>query len=163
MFAMEMKILILTGVYFLGWFLFEKVFSRLWEHFVESRNDSPVPDGTNNRGFSLRTLQVNGSSGKPTSADNVAPLDQTGRYLKGLKSPDWRVRRISCIQLADKRGGSVVQGLIHALRDSREEVSLAAGESLAKIGDPNAIAALTNHVQALENSMDESYERSRAA
>jgi len=153
MLALEIKILILTGVYFIGWFLFEKVASRLWNKYAPATDSS-----TANR---RRSPQ-----GKPAAAPvlaTVTPLDQTARYLKGLKSPDWRIRRISCIQLADKRGSAVVQGLIDALKDPREEVSLAAGESLTKIGDPAAIAALTTHVQHLEKNMEESYERYRAA
>lgn len=153
MLALELKILILTGVYFMGWFLFERVLSKFWDRDLARAE----PDSGSRR----RAIQ-----GKPAPAPvlaNVTPLDQTARYLKGLKSPDWRIRRISCIQLGDKRGSAVVQGLIEALKDSREEVSLAAGESLTKIGDPNAIAALTTHVQNLERNMEENYERYRAA
>ena len=47
--------------------------------------------------------------------------------------------------------------------DSREEVSLAAGEALAKIGDPLAIEALSNHCRELEESSERSYENYRAA
>ena len=90
-------------------------------------------------------------------------MDQTSRYIRGLKHPDWRVRRISCIQLGEKRGTAVVQALIDALNDPREEVSLAAGEALAKIGDPVAIATMTEHVTRLESKTKEFYERSRAA
>ncbi|HNV72912.1 MAG TPA: HEAT repeat domain-containing protein [Candidatus Ozemobacteraceae bacterium] len=146
MLAIELKILLLTGIYFVGWFLFEKVFSRLWESWG---NREPV---------SRKTPLT-----KAPSMASITPLDQTARYLKGLKNPDWRIRRISAVQLGDKRGTSVVQGLIEALNDPREEVSLAAGEALAKIGDPQAIAALSDHCNTLEKRMDETYERLRAA
>ena len=152
MLALEFKILILTGIYFMGWFFVEKVLARFWAR--------PTPKAT--LAESARKRAMNSPSAAPVLA-TVTPLDQTARYLKGLKSPDWRVRRISCIQLGDKRGSAVVQALIEALKDPREEVSLAAGEALTKIGDPAAIAALTTHVQNLEQNMEESYERYRAA
>ncbi len=146
MLAIEMKILFLTGVYFVGWFLFEKVFTRLWDSW---RSPEPVARKT--------------PLSKSPSMASITPLDQTTRYLKGLKNPDWRIRRISAVQLGDKRGSQVVQGLIEALNDPREEVSMAAGESLVKIGDPQAIAALSDHCHKLEKRMDETYERLRAA
>jgi len=152
MLALEIKILVLTAVYFLGWFLMERIVSRFWssdEHVGQETASTPV----------RRPV----APGRTAPLASITPLDQTTRYIKGLKNPDWRVRRISCVQLGDKRGSAVVQALIEALRDPREEVSLAAGEALAKIGDPTAIAALTEHVSRLEMSMSVSYERSRAA
>ncbi|MBF0407774.1 MAG: HEAT repeat domain-containing protein [Candidatus Riflebacteria bacterium] len=111
----------------------------------------------------IRTNTVQIPVRNASGVDNVTLLDQTSRYVRGLKSPDWRIRRISAIQLAEKRGSNVVQALIETLKDSREEVCIAAGESLAKIGDPAAIAALTDHVKNLEKRMDEDYEKARAA
>lgn len=147
MLELELKILLLTMVYFMGWFLFEKVFSAAWERFV------PAASG--------------GGKGTPRARvpplASVTPLDQTWRYIRGLKSPDWRIRRISAIQLGDKRGTAVVQALIEALNDPKEEVSIAAGEALAKIGDPAAINALSEHVRTLEQRLDHTYERFRAA
>ncbi len=146
MLELELKILLLTLVYFTGWFLFEKVFSAAWEKFA------PAPAGA-----------------KPTprprvpALASVTPLDQTWRYIRGLKSPDWRIRRISCIQLGEKRGTAVVQALIEALSDPKEEVSIAAGEALAKIGDPQAINALSEHLKTLDQRIEHSYERYRAA
>jgi HEAT repeat protein len=90
-------------------------------------------------------------------------MDQTWRYIRGLKSPDWRIRRISCVQLGERRGTAVVEALIEALDDSREEVSLAAGEALAKIGDPAAIDALARHCSNLERHSGRTYESYRAA
>jgi hypothetical protein len=147
MLDLEIKILILTAAYFLGWFLFEKVFRTAWERF------QPEP-ATGSLRRAARPL--------PPLA-GVAPLDQTWRYIKGLKNPDWRIRRISCIQLGSKRGTAVVQALIESLDDPREEVSLAAGEALAQIGDPTAITALTDHLHRLENRTEQSYERYKAA
>lgn len=146
MVALELKILLLTAIYFTGWFVIEKISTLLWD-----RMDAAAEE-----------------TGKTTSRKvphlaSVTPLDQTWRYLKGLRSPDWRIRRISCIQLADKRGTSVIEGLIEALNDPKEEVSMAAGESLAKIGDPQAIAALTDHIKALDQKYDATVERYRAA
>ncbi|NLI75310.1 MAG: HEAT repeat domain-containing protein [Candidatus Riflebacteria bacterium] len=146
MLELELKILLLTLVYFTGWFLFEKVFSAAWERFV------PAPAGTS-------------PTPRPRvpALASVTPLDQTWRYIRGLKSPDWRIRRISCIQLGEKRGTAVVQALIEALADPKEEVSIAAGEALAKIGDPQAINALSDHLKTLDQRVEHSYERYRAA
>jgi len=146
MIELEIKILLLTMVYFIGWFMFEKVFSVAWEKYTQ-----PAPVGKR-----LSKMKI------PVLA-SVTPLDQTWRYIKGLKNPDWRIRRISCIQLGDKRGTAVVQALIESLNDSKDEVSMAAGEALAKIGDPVAIAALTDHVKNLDHKTDQSYESYRAA
>ncbi|MBF0499896.1 MAG: HEAT repeat domain-containing protein [Candidatus Riflebacteria bacterium] len=169
MLVLEMKIFILTGVYFAGWFFFETVFSFIRNRFFASHEDTSDRGSPRSRAALAQAALATAKAASAISAGDVTPLDQTTRYLKGLKSSDWRVRRISCIQLSDTtshdntRETAIVQGLIDALCDSREEVSLAAGESLAKIGNPMAIAALTNHVQTLELNMDESYERSRAA
>lgn len=146
MFELEIKILMLTAVYFTGWFLFEKIFSALW-----TRVYPEPPTGKSATKRRIPPLAV------------VTPLDQTWRYIKGLQSPDWRIRRISCVQLGEKRGTAVVNALIEALNDSREEVSIAASEALAKIGDPLAINALSNHLQNLEGRTDRTYERYRAA
>ena len=140
------KIVALTIVYFIGWFLIEKIYNYI-------------------------ALKLDKSSTKPSTLKrrkivplaSVTPVDQTWRYIKGLKSPDWRVRRIACIQLGDRRGTAVVEALIEALRDPKEEVSLAAGDALAKIGDPLAIEALSNHCRELEESSERSYENYRAA
>jgi len=147
MLALEIKIILLTLTYFIGWFLFEKVFSEIWERIRYKETVEPKKHHIS----------------KITPIGAVTPLDQTARYIRGLKHPDWRVRRIACIQLGEKRGSAVVQALVEALNDPREEVSLAAGEALAKIGDPAAIATLTEHVQRLEKKTFESYERYRAA
>jgi hypothetical protein len=144
MWQLEMKILLLTMVYFAGWFFFEKVLGSLWARLTEKKPET------------LTTTKV-------TPLATVTPLDQTWRYIKGLKSPDWRVRRISCVQLGDKRGTAVVEALITALDDQREEVSLAAGEALTRVGDPKAIEALTNHCNKLNSGIDRSYENYRAA
>lgn len=146
MLELELKILLLTLVYFTGWFLFEKVFSAAWEKL------SPAHAG-------------GGRQSRPRIPPlaSITPLDQTWRYIRGLKSPDWRIRRISSIQLGEKRGTAVVQALIEALNDPKEEVSIAAGEALAKIGDPQAINALSEHVKNLDQRIDRSYERYRAA
>jgi hypothetical protein len=146
MFQLEVKILVLTCIYFAGWFLFEKVLSVLWAKVEDKVSDTRKPSKQR-----IPTLGV------------VTPLDQTTRYIKGLKHPDWRVRRISCIQLGEKRGSMVVQALIEALKDPKEEVSMAAGEALAKIGDPVAIATLAEHVQNLDHAMEDTYERLRVA
>lgn len=146
MFALELKIIILTLVYFFGWFLFEKIFSRIWDAWQERRTEA--------KKFLPKNI---------VSIGVMTPLDQTARYIRGLKSPDWRIRRISCVQLGDKRGTAVIQALIETLRDPRDEVSIAAGEALTKIGDPMAIAALTAHVENLDQKMQESYERLKAA
>lgn len=146
MLELELKILLLTLVYFTGWFLFEKVFSAAWERFV------PAPAGA-----------TPAPRPRVPALASVTPLDQTWRYIRGLKSPDWRIRRISCIQLGEKRGTAVVQALIEALSDSKEEVSIAAGEALAKIGDPQAINALSEHLKTLDQRVEHSYERYRAA
>ena len=146
MLELEIKILLLTLVYFTGWFLFEKVFSAAWDRFAPA----PAEGQTNKR------------SRIPHLA-SVTPLDQTGRYIRGLKNPDWRIRRISGIQLGEKRGTAVLQALIEALNDPKEEVSMAAGEALAKIGDPQAIHALSEHVKSLDEKFEHTYERYRAA
>lgn len=146
MWELEIKILALTALYFVGWFLFERVFSGLWNRLTEKK------DG-NSRERRAKVVPL----------ATVTPMDQTWRYIRGLKSPDWRIRRISCIQLGDRRGTAVVEALIEALDDSREEVSIAAGEALAKIGDPVAIEALANHCANLEKRSGISYESYRAA
>ncbi|MBQ3643360.1 MAG: HEAT repeat domain-containing protein [Candidatus Riflebacteria bacterium] len=140
------KILALTIVYFVGWFVIEKIYNYI----------SLKLDKTSNKSSTLKKKKI-------VPLASVTPVDQTWRYIKGLKSPDWRVRRIACLQLGDRRGTAVVEALIEALNDSREEVSLAAGEALAKIGDPLAIEALSNHCRELEESSERSYENYRAA
>ncbi len=146
MWQLEVKIFLLTLVYFTGWFLFEKVFGGLWRKLTESKEE-PV--------FAPRK--------KITPLATVTPVDQTWRYIKGLKNADWRVRRISCIQLGDRRGTAVVEALIESLNDPKEEVSIAASEALVKIGDPRAIEAMTNHCNNLTHKIDQSYETYRAA
>lgn len=148
MWQLEIKIIALTLVYFAGWFLFEKFFSHIWDKFRYQEEEAPV----------TRKLRS-----KVIPLASVTPVDQTWRYIRGLSSPDWRVRRISCIQLGDRRGTAVVEALIQALDDSKEEVSIAAGEALAKIGDPAAIEALAGHCRKLESKAVRSYENYRAA
>lgn len=147
MWQLEIKIIILTLVYFSGWYLFEKYVARSWQNYVSSRE------------------KVQKKHAKKTAIPlaHVAPMDQTWRYIRGLKSPDWRIRRISCIQLGDRRGTAVVEALIEGLNDRREEVSMAAGEALVKIGDPRAIEALNKHCQELTQLVEHSYESYRAA
>ncbi|MBQ2591695.1 MAG: HEAT repeat domain-containing protein [Candidatus Riflebacteria bacterium] len=140
------KIVALTIVYFVGWFVIEK----LYNYFALKL------DKTSSKTSSIKKRKI-------VPLASVTPVDQTWRYIKGLKSPDWRVRRIACLQLGDRRGTAVVEALIEALNDPKEEVSLAAGESLAKIGDPLAIEALSNHCRELEESSERSYENYRAA
>ncbi len=147
MWQLEVKIIALTLVYFTGWFMFEKVFSALWSRLKGEDKTAGMPK-TRRRVVPLAT---------------VTPVDQTWRYIKSLSSPDWRIRRISCIQLGDRRGTAVIEALIEALDDPREEVSLAAGEALTRIGDPTAIEALTSHCQRLEAHSMRSYENYRAA
>ena len=81
MLELEFKILLLTMVYFAGWFIFEKVFSAAWERWTAQPSTGSRP---------ANRTRV------PTLA-SVTPLDQTFRYIRGLKNPDWRVRRISRI------------------------------------------------------------------
>lgn len=140
------KLIALSLVYFVGWFLIERLVSFIAGKFDNSPNKTPAK-----------------KKKKIIPLASVTPLDQTWRYIKGLTSPDWRVRRIACIQLGERRGTAVVEALIEALKDQREEVSLAAGEALAKIGDPLAIEALSNHCRDLEESSERSYENYRAA
>jgi len=148
MWQLEVKIIALTLVYFVGWFMFEKVFSGMWRRLRgETENDTSISKPRR----------------KVVPLATVTPVDQTWRYIKGLSSPDWRIRRISCIQLGDRRGTAVVEALIEALDDQREEVSMAAGEALTRIGDPAAIEALTEHCQRLETHSMRSYENYRAA
>ncbi|HNW36983.1 MAG TPA: HEAT repeat domain-containing protein [Candidatus Ozemobacteraceae bacterium] len=147
MLELEIKILLLTMVYFAGWFMFEKVFSAAWDHWTVQPVTGP------------RTTPRS----RVSSIASVAPLDQTFRYIRGLKNADWRVRRISCIQLGDKRGTAVVQALIEALNDPKEEVSMAAGEALAKIGDPVAISAMQEHLRKLDNRLEGTWEQYKAA
>ncbi|PKL42792.1 MAG: hypothetical protein CVV41_12230 [Candidatus Riflebacteria bacterium HGW-Riflebacteria-1] len=148
MWQLEVKIIALTLVYFTGWFMFEKVFSVIWSRLTGGADkDSGLPRARR----------------KVVPIATVTPVDQTWRYIKGLSSPDWRIRRISCIQLGDRRGTAVVEALIEALEDPREEVSLAAGEALTRIGDPAAIEALTSHCGRLETRSMRSYENYRAA
>ena len=146
MWELEIKILLLTLVYFVGWFLFEKLFSTIWK----------TATGANKRSALRPRRKI-----KPLAS--VTPVDQTWRYIKGLESPDWRVRKISCVQLGERRGTIVVEALIKALDDNREEVSIAAGEALAKIGDPYAIDALSRHCESLERTSTSSYESYIAA
>lgn len=146
MWQLEVKIIALTLIYFTGWFLFEKFFSAIWNR-LRGENHENLPK-TRRKVVPLAT---------------VTPVDQTWRYIKGLSSPDWRIRRISCIQLGDRRGTAVIEALIEALDDPREEVSLAAGEALTRIGDPAAIEALTSHCRKLEVNSLRSYENYRAA
>ena len=146
MWELEIKILVLTAVYFVGWFLFEKVFAGIWSKLTAKETTA-----TSNRRSKVVPLAT------------VTPMDQTWRYIRGLKSPDWRIRRISCIQLGDRRGTAVVEALIEALDDPREDVSLAAGEALVKIGDPAAIEAMSKHCANLEKSSGITYESYRAA
>lgn len=141
MLSLGIKFIILTALYFTCWFAFEKLYNK----FDKSDNSKAK------------------KKRKIIPLASVTPIDQTWRYIKGLRSPDWRVRRIACIQLGERRGTAVVEALIEALKDSREEVSLAAGEALAKIGDPIAIEALSNHCRDLEESSERSYENYRAA
>ena len=140
------KIVALTIVYFVGWFVIEKLYNYI----------ALKLDKTSSKTSSIKKRKI-------VPLASVTPVDQTWRYIKGLKSPDWRVRRIACLQLGDRRGTAVVEALIEALNDPKEEVSLAAGESLAKIGDPLAIEALSNHCRELEESSERSYENYRAA
>ena len=146
MLTIGIKILALSIIYFFGWFTVEKIYN-----FISNRLDK-----TSNKTTTLTKKKI-------IPLASVTPVDQTWRYIKGLKSPDWRVRRIACIQLGERRGTAVVEALIEALNDSREEVSIAAGEALAKIGDPLAIEALSNHCKDLEISSERSYENYRAA
>lgn len=132
MWELEIKILALTAIYFVGWFIFEKVCVNIWNK-ITNKSKSRVK--TNKR--------------KVVPLASVTPMDQTWRYIRGLKNPDWKIRRISCIQLGDRRGTAVVEALIEALDDPREEVSLAAGDALVKIGDPAAIDALSRHCSKL--------------
>ena len=140
------KIVALTIVYFVGWFIIEKLYNYI----------ALKLDKTSNKSSGLKKRKI-------VPLASVTPVDQTWRYIKGLKSPDWRVRRIACLQLGDRRGTAVLEALIEALNDPKEEVSLAAGEALAKIGDPLAIEALSNHCRDLEESSERSYENYRAA
>ena len=140
------KIVALTIVYFVGWFVIEKLYNYI----------ALKLDKTSNKTSSKKKRKI-------VPLASVTPVDQTWRYIKGLRSPDWRVRRIACLQLGDRRGTAVVEALIEALNDPKEEVSLAAGEALAKIGDPLAIEALSNHCRELEESSERSYENYRAA
>ncbi len=146
MVAIGIKILALSIIYFIGWFTVEKIYD-----YITYRLDKT----------SSKTSTVKKRKIVPLAT--VTPVDQTWRYIKGLKSPDWRVRRIACLQLGERRGTAVVEALIEALNDPREEVSLTAGEALAKIGDPLAIEALSNHCKYLEESSERSYENYRAA
>ena len=146
MLSIGIKIIALTIVYFVGWFIIEKIYNYI----------ALKIDKTSSKTSSLKKRKI-------VPLASVTPVDQTWRYIKGLKSPDWRVRRIACLQLGDRRGTAVVEALIEALNDPKEEVSLAAGESLAKIGDPLAIEALSNHCRELEESSERSYENYRAA
>jgi len=147
MLELEIKIFLLTMVYFAGWFLFEKVFSAAWDRWTAQPAGAPRAT----------------SRGRVPSIASVAPLDQTFRYIRGLKNADWRIRRISCIQLGDKRGTAVVQALIEALNDPKEEVSMAAGEALAKIGDPAAINAMQDHLSKLDSRLEGTWEQYKAA
>ena len=146
MLAIGIKFIALSALYFVAWFTIEKLYSIITEKLENSSGKSASPKRK-----------------KIIPLASVTPVDQTWRYIKGLRSPDWRVRRIACIQLGTRRGTAVVEALIEALNDSKEEVSLAAGEALVKIGDPAAIEALTNHCRHLEESSERSYENYLAA
>ena len=83
---------------------------------------------------------------RPKKKTETAPLTEADRcgffpyipedYALPSQSNSWKTDEIAV-------------ALIEALNDPREEVSLAAGDSLAKIGDPLAIEALTNHCKYL--------------
>lgn len=148
---LELKLVILTFIYLIGWMIFEKIFELVYDRYF-TKSD-------------LLNIQIknNKIQNKISPIAEVTPLDQTWRYIKALKSPDWKVRRIACIQLGEKRGSAVVEALIEALNDPKEEVSIAAGEALAKIGDQRAIQALTEHIRKLEQVTSESYRRLKAA
>lgn len=146
-----LKIIGLTLIYFVGWYLCEKAYKAIKNRIEEGKSASnklPVTAKARKKVIPLAT---------------VTPIDQTWRYIKSLKSPDWRVRKIACIQLGEKRGTAVVQALIEALDDSREEVSIAASEALTKIGDPAAIEALAAYCKEMEESASEYFETHRAA
>ena len=125
MLYLGLKLLALSVIYFAGWLLVEKVIDAIYKKKDKASDKAS---------FKKRKI---------IPIAQVTPLDQTWRYIKGLKSPDWRVRRIACIQLGERRGTAVVEALIEALNDSREEVCLAASDALVKIGDPAAIEAIT--------------------
>lgn len=145
--SIAIKIIGLTLIYFIGWYICEKIFS-----FIKNklrRNGPKKP--------SVATRK------KIIPLASITPIDQTWRYIRSLKNPDWRVRKIACIQLAERRGTAVVEALIEALDDAKTEVSLAASEALTKIGDPLAIEALAIHCKELEYSTSEYFETHRAA
>lgn len=146
MLAIGIKIVALSVLYFAAWFSIEKLCS-----IIAERTSKPADKSVPTRKRKIIPLA------------SVTPIDQTWRYIKGLKSPDWRVRKIACIRLGERRGTAVVEALIEALNDSREEVSIAAGEALVKIGDPAAIEALSIHCKELEESSERSYENYLAA
>ncbi len=149
MWQLEVKIIALTLVYFTGWFMFEKVFSALWSRL---------------RGEGKETNTPRASRKVVPLATVYPPVDQTWALHQRLEQPRLgAIRRISCILLGDRRGTAVVEALIEALEDPREEVSLAAGEALTRIGDPAAIEALTSHCRKLETRSMRSYENYRAA
>ncbi len=153
MLHLEIKIMVFTLIYFMGWFIFEKLLKRFEKGSTEKK---PVRK-TISQAVATEAIQ-------PTrSVASLGTPDSTWRYIKSIKSPDWRVRRLACTQLSNKRGTAVVEALIGALDDERPEVSIAAGDALAKIGDPRAIEAITKHCENLELSFAQSYENYRAA
>ncbi len=141
------KIIILTLVYFIGWHVCERSFNFIKNKF--SKRDKKTSKPTSKR--------------KIIPLAGVTPIDQTWRYIRSLKNADWRVRKIACIQLGERRGTAVVEALIAALDDPKTEVSLAASDALTKIGDPIAIEALALHCKELEYSTSEYFETHRAA
>ena len=146
-----LKIVGLTVIYFVGWYLCEKLYKAVKDRLEHKKNataKSVAPAMARKKVIPLAT---------------VTPIDQTWRYIKSLKSPDWRVRKIACIQLGERKGTAVVQALIEALDDGREEVSIAASEALTKIGDPAAIEALAAYCKEMEESASEYFETHRAA
>lgn len=146
--SVAIKIVGLTLIYFVGWYICEKLFKAIKDKF----------------GNQVKQAKQNVPSRKKVvPLASITPIDQTWRYIKSLKSPDWRVRKIACVQLGERRGTAVVQALIEALDDSKEDVSLAASEALTKIGDPAAIEALALYCKELEYSTNKYFESHRAA
>lgn len=149
MVSVALKIIGLTVIYFVGWYLCEKVFKFVRDKMADKAEEKPAT--------------VSQTRKKVIPLATVTPVDQTWRYIKSLKSPDWRVRKIACLQLGERKGTAVVQALIEALDDGREEVSMAASEALTKIGDPAAIEALAAYCKEMEESASEYFETHRAA
>jgi hypothetical protein len=145
--SITIKIIGLTIIYLLGWYICERVFSL-------------VKNKLNKKDIKKASLK---ERKKIIPLAGITPIDQTWRYIRSLKNPDWRVRKIACIQLSERRGTAVVEALIEALDDVKTEVSMAASEALTKIGDPLAIEALALHCKELEHSTNEYFETHRAA